>query len=406
MRGRVPEYPLAVAPAATPAGCVSAPQRLRHLGRAVIAVAMLALLSGCAGGTNTTSPPKAQGASTAVPTSSASQATPSPEVVVTRTALKSFPSSEGLMYELVVEVQNQGAGYARIDEPTNFFTVFGTSGQVLAGRAFVYVFPAVIGPGEYGYLVEGGETYPTGTTVEEIGKVETGITARDAPGPAAAYAVSGVRVSDNYGTAVNGAVKNTTSGDATDGVVGIVLFGATGEILGAVYDNTSIVTIQAGQSRGFEALYPPTPPIAPADVKSWKAYAFDFAIDPAPPTEPRVPIGSCYNEDRDSAGVAKKVVVVSCDKEHELEMIGTGEYPAGPEAAYPDAKVAEEEAAKICRPLFESYVGIDYDRSDLYFWYYVPTSDSWAAGDRLVECAAGNQDGSMLPPGSVRDARR
>ena len=406
MRGRVPEYPLAVAPAATPAGCVSAPQRPRHLGRAVIVVAMLALLSGCAGGTNTTSPPKARGASTAAPTSSASQATPRPEVVVTRTALKSFPSSEGLKYELVVEVQNQGAGYAWIDEPTNTFTVFDTSGQVLAGRAFIYVFPLVIGPGEYGYFVEGDQTYPEGTTVEQVGTVETSIAARAAPGPGAAYAVSGVRVSDNYGIVVKGAVENTTSLDATDGIVGVILFGATGEILGAVYDNISMVTIKAGQSRGFEALYPPTPPIAPADVKSWKAYAFDFTVDAATRTEPRAPIGSCYNEDRDSEGVVTTFVVISCAEEHEFELIGTGEYPAGPEAPYPDAKMTEEQATKICRPLFESYVGIDYDRSDLYFWSYTPSSGSWAAGERLVECAAGNQDGSMLPPGSVRDARR
>ena len=189
------------------------------------------------------------------------------------------------------------------------------------------------------------------------------------------------------------------------GLSGSSSSGATGEILGAVYDNTSMVTIQAGQSRGFEALYPPTPPIAPADVKSWKAYAFDFAIDPAPPSEPLAPVGACYNQDRDSAGIATGFEIVSCDEEHEFEMIGTGEYPAEPDAPYPDAKMTEEQATKICRPLFESYVGIDYDRSDLYFWYYIPTSGSWAAGDRLVECAAG-QDGSMLPPGSVRDARR
>ena len=310
------------------------------------------------------------------------------------------------MYELVVEVQNQGAGYARIDEPTNGFTVFDTSGQVLAGRAFIYVFPLVIGPGEYGYFVEGDQTYPEGTTVEQVGRVETGITARAAPGPLTAYAVSGVRVLDNYGTTVEGAVENTTTLDATNGIVGIILFGATGEILGAVYDNTSVVTIKAGQSRGFEALYPPTPPIAPADVKSWKAYAFDFAIDPAPPAEPRVPIGSCFNENLDAASEGSEVVAVSCDEEHQFEMIGTGEYPAGPEAAYPDPQVTEEQATRICRPLFESYVGIDYDRSTLYFWYFMPLSDSWARGDRLVECAAGFQDGAMQPPGSVRDARR
>jgi hypothetical protein len=120
----------------------------------------------------------------------------------------------------------------------------------------------------------------------------------------------------------------------------------------------------------------------------------------------RVPIGSCFDEHRDPTTGRLGAVVVPCDGPHQLEMIGMEMQPDGPEALYPGARAMDEHAYAICRPLFESYVGFDYDRSEFVFWSYTPDRMDWPDGRRLIGCTIGNADRSMQPPGSVKNARR
>lgn len=53
-------------------------------------------------------------------------------------------------------------------------------------------------------------------------------------------------------------------------------------------------------------------------------------------------------------------------------------------------------ADDLCFESFESYVGAAYEESELDFNYYVPTEDSWAAGDRVVTCVLLDYDGEQL----------
>jgi hypothetical protein len=115
-----------------------------------------------------------------------------------------------------------------------------------------------------------------------------------------------------------------------------------------------------------------------------------------------VPIGSCYNA-RDGG---LRALVVACDGPHQFESIGHLVLTEGPEAPWHGRQAMTERVASFCRPLFESYVGIDYELSELTYWFFAPNAGSWDDGDRFVDCAIGNAGQTMQPPGSAKDSRR
>ena len=53
-------------------------------------------------------------------------------------------------------------------------------------------------------------------------------------------------------------------------------------------------------------------------------------------------------------------------------------------------------ARDACVDAFEAYVGRPYDESDLDFTWYVPSQESWADGDRTIQCIAIRTDGDPL----------
>lgn len=53
-------------------------------------------------------------------------------------------------------------------------------------------------------------------------------------------------------------------------------------------------------------------------------------------------------------------------------------------------------ASDACVDAFDAYVGRPYDESDLDFTWYVPSQESWAEGDRTIQCIAIRTDGDPL----------
>lgn len=53
-------------------------------------------------------------------------------------------------------------------------------------------------------------------------------------------------------------------------------------------------------------------------------------------------------------------------------------------------------ASDACVDAFEAYVGRPYDESELDFTWYVPSQESWAEGDRTIQCIAIRTDGDPL----------
>lgn len=56
----------------------------------------------------------------------------------------------------------------------------------------------------------------------------------------------------------------------------------------------------------------------------------------------------------------------------------------------------DDMAWDACVDAFDAYVGRPYDESDLDFRWFGPSQESWAEGDRTIQCIAIRTDGDPL----------
>ena len=117
-----------------------------------------------------------------------------------------------------------------------------------------------------------------------------------------------------------------------------------------------------------------------------------------------IPIGSCFNVNIGADGRAHGFLIASCWEPHALELFGRGEVDSRL-SKYPDADTLAAEGDRICRRLFEEYVGLDYNQSESTFWAYYPEPDDWPH-DRTIHCALGKFDRSVHDDGSAKGRRR
>ena len=117
-----------------------------------------------------------------------------------------------------------------------------------------------------------------------------------------------------------------------------------------------------------------------------------------------IPIGSCFNVNIGADGRAHGFLTVPCWEPHALELFGRGEVDSRL-SKYPDADTLAAEGDRICRPLFEEYVGLDYNQSESTFWAYYPEPNDWPH-DRTIQCALGKGDRSAHDGGSAKGRRR
>jgi hypothetical protein len=98
--------------------------------------------------------------------------------------------------------------------------------------------------------------------------------------------------------------------------------------------------------------------------------------------------GTCLDEDG---------LPTDCATAHDAEVYA---HVSLPEGAWPGDDAVDTASDEVCRSEFEAYVGTAYDDSALYFMYYPPTQDGWAAGDRDVLCHVFDPEGPLT--GSAR----
>jgi hypothetical protein len=203
------------------------------------------------------------------------------KVAITQTYFKSWVDSiDYVNYEIVIEVNNTGGTAANIHSGDQSYTILGADGSVLETGNFTYSFPEVVAPGEFGYYIVGG-VFGKGTKVADVGKLQPSLSFADADKTPTPWEISAVKVTqEDYGNGlqVSGLVKDADTADATMGMVGVVFFDANGQLIGGLYDNTGVMSIRAGQSKGFKTSYPGTAPMKPSTVKTWKAFGFDFSF--------------------------------------------------------------------------------------------------------------------------------
>jgi hypothetical protein len=113
-----------------------------------------------------------------------------------------------------------------------------------------------------------------------------------------------------------------------------------------------------------------------------------------------LPVGACFNENMGADGRGHGYVEVPCSEPHELEMFGRGDVQPR-FSKFPDAETLAAEGDRVCRPLFEQYVGLDYNLSKYTFWAFYPERDRWPE-DRTIHCALGNADRSLHERGSAK----
>lgn len=117
-----------------------------------------------------------------------------------------------------------------------------------------------------------------------------------------------------------------------------------------------------------------------------------------------IPVGSCFNPNVGVDGRSHGYLAVPCSEPHALELFGRGEVDPSL-SDYPDDDTLAAEGDRICRPLFEEYVGRDYDKSRYIFWAYYPEHDRWP-DDRTIHCALGNSSRSPHNDGAAKGTRR
>jgi putative regulator of septum formation len=106
---------------------------------------------------------------------------------------------------------------------------------------------------------------------------------------------------------------------------------------------------------------------------------------------PDLRIGDCLDMGGllSAAADPASLVTARCDEPHDAEIY------AEQNAAGADLDGLEAQAQRFCAAKFEDFTGAPYDRSTLEVTYLRPTEESWAAGDRVVQCIAMTVDGPV-----------
>lgn len=71
---------------------------------------------------------------------------------------------------------------------------------------------------------------------------------------------------------------------------------------------------------------------------------------------------------------------------------------------FPGDEQVEAEAGDACQDAFADFIGIPYEDSELDFYAYWPSEDTWESGDRMVQCTVYDEYGEVT--GTLAGAQR
>jgi len=157
----------------------------------------------------------------------------------------------------------------------------------------------------------------------------------------------------------------------------------------------ALVTVASGCAGAPSASASLTSPAASHDPGS-----FIPVGDPGLVLLREIRIGDCFNQNVGTDGRSHGFALVPCSDSHQLEMFGRGDIDSA-QSEYPGADILAADADRICRPLFEGYVGMNYDDSKYTYWSYDPHPEDWP-GDRTIHCALGNAALTAHDSGTVK----
>lgn len=98
-------------------------------------------------------------------------------------------------------------------------------------------------------------------------------------------------------------------------------------------------------------------------------------------------VGDCFDDGDLEVGTGVEEVgavpMVDCSQPHDNEVYAVVELDPG---SFPGDEGVALRADEVCLEKFEPFVGLDYASSVLDIGWFVPTADSWEAGDRTIAC--------------------
>ena len=172
-------------------------------------------------------------------------------------------------------------------------------------------------------------------------------------------------------------------------------------LVAAVAVITLIPSLQPGRVVAAAAASPSAPatsPSAPAASPSAPA-----ASPSAPPSAEvgfaELRVGDCIQSQPGPS--TDSLTRVSCAVPHALEVIGFRDLGRGP---WPGERVLGTRGDRLCSAVFQSYVGIPVDRSELDLVFYFPEEEAWRDGDHMAHCFASHP--VIKKTGTVRGSRR
>ena len=158
-----------------------------------------------------------------------------------------------------------------------------------------------------------------------------------------------------------------------------------------------------------------TSPPEPREPPATKPIATTPPTLPGPPTDPTlgaaIPELSAYRTSPPAPNTVvwqqfdlpddRRTFVTDGSTPHQGELFHHGSVAGDPAAPYPGDAAVDADASKQCDDGFAPFVGIDFESSRFGYLYFYPSAETWADGDRGVECVLYGGDGEELLHGSM-----
>jgi hypothetical protein len=187
--------------------------------------------------------------------------------------VKTWQAESVTRAQLLVVLRNDSATPMEFVSSGSTYRILDVHDRAVATGVFTYAVPDRIAPGATAYLVE----TVTMLFVKPRDVVRLAVVPSTRPTTEAAplLKVAGVAWRTTVaGLEASGVVTNNTPVEIDGGFVGVLFFGASNELIGAVYDLTDVEHLAPAESRRFSTAYPGTAPIASGDVARAEAIAF------------------------------------------------------------------------------------------------------------------------------------
>ncbi|OOB90211.1 septum formation family protein [Rathayibacter sp. VKM Ac-2630] len=109
-------------------------------------------------------------------------------------------------------------------------------------------------------------------------------------------------------------------------------------------------------------------------------------------------VGDCLNDElTEEATEVTDVPTLPCTEPHSYEVFQNITMAEADE--YPGEEATTQQAEDECVVAYDAFVGLTYQESKYDFSYYYPTAESWAGGDRTINCLITDPEG--LTTGSL-----